>query len=195
MAQRLRVVVACEESQAVCKAFRLLGHEAFSCDLQPCSGGHPEWHFQEDCFAVIDRLSPDLVIAHPPCTMLSIVSSICLFKGIHTYDDVLAAREFFLRFLDLPCKVAVENPRPMAICRLPKPTQFIQPYMFGDDYTKLTGLWLKGLPELFPECLSAAGKRTGFPSWVGSHSSAKIRSKTFPGIARAMAEQWGGRVD
>lgn len=211
MSKQLKVLVMCEESQAVCKAFRALGHIAFSSDLKPCSGGFPEYHLQMDCFKAFDLVHPDLVVAHPPCTMLSVVSSVRLYDGSHTLQDVEDARNFFLRCLNLPCdRIAVENPRPLKVAQLPQASQYIQPYMFGDDYTKLTGLWLKGLPLLFPESLSAAGKRTGFPSWVsagsfnkdgsrrqvvGLHNSPGMRSKTFPGIARAMAEQWGGYVD
>lgn len=193
----LFVVVACEESQAVTKAFRALGHFAYSVDLKPCSGGHPEWHFQDDAFKIIDLIRPDLVIAHPPCTFLSKVSSVVLSKGYHDINSVSLARDFFMRFLDLPCKVAVENPVPAYFACLPRATQYIQPYMFGDDYTKLTGLWLKGLPELLPNCYLAGHKchNTGFPSWVATVHSAELRSKTFNGIAKAMAEQWGGKVN
>lgn len=211
----MRVLVACEESQAVANEFRRLGHEAYSCDIQPCSGGHPEWHIQGDVLPLIRGGGWDLIIAHPPCTYLSNVGAKHLFLGnervyrkpetfrLMNEDRIrlgIEARDFFLAMLNAPCdKVAVENPVPSSIWQLPKPSQMIQPYFFGDPYKKKTYLWLRGLPPLMPTELV---EPTAL--WVdGGHSKAtkmktfgfrdpKKRSKTFPGIARAMAEQWGG---
>ena len=215
----MKVLVACEESQAVCIAFRERGHEAYSCDLQPCSGGHPEWHIQGDALAEITRGWYDLIIAHPPCTYLSNLGANHLYmgdevisrpKGVFPADEFrlmnedrirkgILARDFFLAMLNAPCeRIAVENPVPSSLWELPKASQCIQPYMFGDPYKKKTYLWLKGLPQLFA---SNVVEPTGL--WVdGGHGKTtkmttfgfrdpKTRSKTFPGIAKAMAEQWG----
>ena len=196
----MKVLVMCEESQAVCKAFRERGHEAYSVDLQPCSGGHPEWHFQGDCFLAFKLVKPDLVVAHPPCTYFSRAGACHLFhKGKldeERYKKGLAAKDFFLKFFDLPVKyLAVENPVPMGIYELPNASQVIQPYEFGDPYTKKTYLWLKNLPPLIPTDILCGKIRpwvnSNYKGGYGVASDAKKRSKTFPGIARAMAEQWG----
>ena len=209
----MKVLIACEESQRVCTAFRNLGHEAYSCDVQPCSGGHPEWHIQEDVLEVLGR-GWDLVIAHPPCTYLSNLGAKHLYMGterVRRQNDVfrlmnedrirlaICARDFFFAMLNAPsAHVAVENPVPSSIWQLPPPSQVIQPYLFGDPYKKRTQLWLRGLPALKPTSIV---EPTGL--WVdGGHGKTtkmqtfgfrdpKTRSKTFPGIARAMAEQWG----
>ena len=199
-----KVPVACEESQAVCKAFRALGHEAYSCDIQPCSGGHPEWHLQCDALELL-KLKWDMIIAHPPCTYLTKGGDNNLFNKDHSVKDPereekgWAAKEFFLAFWHADCpRIAVENPVPMKYFGLPPYSQIIEPCMFGDPWRKRTCLWLKGLPMLFATDIVVPRG-----SWVGSKSrnvsnyewagkrSAKDRSKTFPGIARAMAEQWG----
>lgn len=189
----MKVLVACEESQTVCKAFREMGHIAFSCDLQSCSGGKPEWHIQRDCISFInDSLSEwDLIIAHPPCTYLSKVSSVALSLGKHTFAQVMEAKKFFMFFYNLPGRVCIENPVPMALAGLPPYTQTVQPYQFGDNWTKLTCLWLKNLPPLISNCYAPYGySRNCCPSWVYHKFGSKARSKTFPGIARAMATQW-----
>lgn len=206
----MKVLVACEESQVVCKAFREKGHEAYSCDIQDCSGGHPEWHIKDDCIKVIDD-GWDLIIAHPPCTYLSKASACRMFKVIDgkrflCFDRVvkmLDAREFFLKIFDAKAdKICIENPTPLKIANLPTPTQIIQPYMFGHPYSKRTLLWLKGLPilkptaildEYEPWCPSntsnfSSGKQKGS---IGSAHNQRVRSRTFEGIAAAMAEQWG----
>lgn len=206
----MRVLVACEESQAVCKAFRERGHEAYSCDLVECSGGHPEWHIQADALEII-KIHWDLVIAHPPCTYLTSAGSVNLFDAEHKIRDTerealgWQAKEMFLRFLyeANADRVAVENPAPMHHFGLPKYDQIIEPYYFGDSWKKRTCLWLRGLPPLQATnvvkpkgCwVSCAGRntRTKLLDVKGVHS-AKARSKTFDGIARAMAEQWGGDV-
>lgn len=214
----MRVLVACEESQAVTIAFRQLGHEAYSCDIQECSGGHPEWHIQGDVLPLIRGGGWDLIIAHPPCTYLSNLGSAHLYLGkerIQRQNDTfrlmnedrvrsgIMARDFFLQMLNAPCeKIAVENPVPCSLWQLPKPSQMIQPYFFGEKYKKKTYLWLKGLPPLMPTELveptalwvdGGHGKTTKMETY--GFRNPKKRSKTFPGIARAMAEQWGGICD
>lgn len=193
----MNVLIACEESQRVCIEFRKLGHRAFSCDLKDCSGGFPEWHIKGDCIEVIEHNSWDLIIAHPPCTYLSVAGAVNLVNGKgeiinqRRYEEMLKAREFFMYFYNLTgSKVCIENPRAMARAELPKWSQVIQPFQFGDNYSKQTCLWLKGLPLLMPECYTL-NKRSFGESWCAVHRSAAQRSKTFPGIARAMARQWG----
>lgn len=203
----MRVLVACEESQVVCKAFRERGHEAYSCDIQPCSGGHPEWHIQADARELL-KMKWDLVIAHPPCTYLSSVGASRLFNADHTIKsrererEGWEAKEFFLAMLnaDAPM-VAVENPAPLRYWNLPPYSQIIEPYQYGHTWKKRTCLWLRGLPELQPTnvvkptgcwTVSGGGKtcRIRLKGKGGARSS-KDRAKTFPGIAAAMAEQWG----
>ena len=148
----MRVLVACEESQAVCKAFRARGHEAYSCDLQPCSGGHPEWHIQADALELL-KLRWDLIVAHPPCTYLSNLGANWLFNKDHSIKDPereskgWKAKQFFMAFLEADCsRIAVENPVPSRYWRMPPYSQIIEPYMFGDPWRKRTCLWLRGLP-------------------------------------------------
>ena len=204
----MRVLVACEESQEVCKAFRALGHEAYSCDIIPCSGGHPEWHIQCDALELL-KMRWDLIIAHPPCTYLTACGSRWLFTKDHElrperYEKALEAKNFFMKILNSKCdRIAVENPAPIKILGLPHYSQIIEPYFFGHPWKKRTCLWLKGLPELkSTEIVAPTGCWTvqsgGITCRVklknpgGCAKSSKARSKTFPGIARAMAEQWGG---
>lgn len=206
----MRVLVACEESQAVCCAFRSHGHEAFSCDIVPCSGGHPEWHIQVDALELL-KLSWDLIIAHPPCTYLTKASAVRMRVNGEIVQDrfekAIAAREFFLSFLSAPCPhICVENPVPLRLVDLPPYSQIIQPYQFGHPYSKQTCLWLKGLPPLVPTsfvsshvpyvnggCKDSHGNFRRFQGRKERDSS--IRSKTFPGIAAAMAEQWGDYLE
>lgn len=225
----MRVLVACEESQAVTKAFRRLGHEAYSCDIQECSGGHPEWHICGDalklispdckCFITMDGCTHthtkwDMLIAHPPCTYLSNAGAARLYKRIEgkSYCELerlnkgFDAKEFFLSFYNADIeKIAVENPIPSGVYRLPKYTQIVQPYEYGHPYSKKTCLWLKGLPSLQsteivqPICSWVSGgskKADGTPreNKGTRFRDACTRSKTFPGIAKAMAEQWGGEA-
>lgn len=190
-----RVLVACEESQAVAKAFRRAGHEAYSCDVQPCSGGAPEWHIQADARELL-KMSWDLIIAHPPCTYLSNVSAPSMrIKGEiqpARYAKAMKAKEFSLAFYNANCpRICVENPTPLKIVELPPYTQAIQPWQYGHPYTKRTCLWLKGLPKLEPTSIVT----DGVTSYVMTRRSAKERSKTFPGIAEAMAQQWGALLD
>lgn len=204
--RRLNVLIVCEESQAVCREFRKLGHRAFSCDLQKCSGGAPEWHIIEDCTRLLNgccifKTSDgkkhrqaeqwDLIIAHPPCTYLTKAGAVFMYpKGVlnqERYRKAMEARELFMAILNAECEyIAVENPQPMKICQLPKPTTYVQPFEFGHPYSKKTLLWLKNLPPLLPTVMCADWK-----SWVRMKRLPKSRSKTFQGIAQAMAEQWG----
>jgi hypothetical protein len=202
----MRVLIACEESQEVCKAFRKRGHEAFSCDIQECSGGHPEWHLQCDVREVLND-EWDLIIAHPPCTDLC-VSGARWFEEKKKNGTQQKSIDFFMLFTDLKCeKVVIENPIGIMSNIYKKPSQIIQPWMFGDNVPKSTCLWIKGLPLLVPEITKKPemeyvewkDKKTGktkrqakwFLDALSSKDRSKVRSKTFPGIARAMAEQWG----
>lgn len=165
----IRVLIACEESQVECAAFRELGCEAYSCDIDEPSGGHPEWHIQGDVLQILDggiiRTMDgvwhnidrwDLIIAHPPCTYMSNAGACRMYpqKGVvdpARLQKALEAKEFFMRLYNADCAhICIENPRPLKIVELPKETQQIQPYQFGEPYSKLTYLWLKGLPNLIP---------------------------------------------
>lgn len=182
----MRVLIACEESQEVCKAFRERGHEAYSCDVQPASGGHPEWHIQDDVLKHLDD-GWDLIIAHPPCTHLA-VSGARWFK--EKRKEQAEALAFFLMLLNAPApKKCVENPISVASW-IRKPSQIIQPWQFGHGETKATCLWLEGLPKLQPTDV-VEGREPRVHRLPPGPDRAKLRSKTFPGIARAMAEQWG----
>lgn len=196
----MKILIACEESQTVCKAFRELGHEAYSCDVLPCSGGHPEWHIQGDVLEQLDK-GWDLMIAHPPCTYLTKAGCRWLYpKGVlnkDRYQKGLEAKEFFFKLLnaDIPM-IAVENPKPQKIYDMPEETQIIQPCEFGHKLKKTTFLWLKNLPKLKPTEIVEPEyyiDRKGIKHSKLTGWSAKRKSKTFPGIARAMAEQWGER--
>ena len=223
----MKVLVACEESQAVTIELRKLGHEAYSCDIVECSGGHPEWHIQGDAlklispdckqFTTMDGVTHthtkwDMLIAHPPCTYLSNAGAARLYKRIdgESYvklsrlNEGLDAKEFFLAFYnaDIP-KIAIENPIPSGVYRLPPYTQIVQPYEYGHPYSKKTCLWLKGLPNLQPTnpvkplCSWVSGgskKADGTPRQNKGMTfrDSFTKSKTFPGIAKAMAEQWAG---
>ena len=208
----MKVLVACEESQEVCKAFRAKGHEAYSCDIQEPSGGHPEWHILGDALKAIDGGQVttmdgethdigkwDLLIAHPPCTYLSNAGARFLYpKGVlnmERYEKGVEAKEFFMKFLNCNCeKVCVENPLPSKIFGLPDYSQIIQPYEFGHPYKKKTLLWLKNLPYLKPTCVVECQQSTKVPgNWfnAGGKDRQRNRAKTFHGIAKAMAEQWG----
>jgi site-specific DNA-cytosine methylase len=203
----MKILLACEESQAVTKEFRLLGHEAFSCDLMPCSGKHPEWHLQEDVIPLLKQ-DWDMVIAFPPCTHLA-VSGAAWFKEKQKDGRQQQGIDFFMEFtkLDHIPKVAIENPVGIMSRHYRKPDQIIQPYQFGDDAAKKTCLWLKGLPLLKPtkfiegkEYINKDGKKVvrwanqcinyGQEKSPPSDDRGSIRSKTFRGIAKAMAKQW-----
>lgn len=196
----MKVLVACEESQRVCMAFREKGHEAYSCDIIDCSGGHPEWHIKADALELL-KIKWDLIIAHPPCTYLSNAGATRMFPNKklneERYKKALEAKEFFMKFLEADCeKICVENPMPLSIMELPKPSCIIQPYEFGEPYCKRTYLWLKNLPPLLPTLIVGkymhyVGARSINGHTYGIAHSKKDRSKTFVGIAKAMAEQWG----
>lgn len=197
----MKVLVACEFSGVVRDAFRARGHDAWSCDLLPCASD-PAWHIQGD---VLDRLSDgwDLMIAHPPCTYLSVSGMHWTTRGLRDPQLTIDALDFVQKLMDAPInKIAIENPVSVISSKIRKPNQIIQPYMFGHDASKKTCLWLKNLPLLkqtqYIEPRSVDGKKR----WSNQTSSGQnklpptpdrwaIRSMTYPGIANAMAEQWG----
>lgn len=185
----MRVLIACEESQAVCIEFRKRGHEAFSCDLFPCSGGHPEWHLQMDVCEAIESKEWDLVLAFPPCTHLA-VSGAKHFEAKRKDGRQQEAIDFFMQFTKLSCPWAIENPIGIMSSLYRKPDQIIQPWQFGHGETKATCLWLNGLQRLMPTEI-VQGREQRIWKMAPGPDRAKNRSKTFPGIAKAMAEQWG----
>lgn len=209
----MKILIACEESQTVCKAFRLLGFEAFSCDLQECSGGHPEWHFKQDVFEVINMGCWDAMIAFPPCTHLA-VSGAAWFEAKRKDGRQQEGIDFFLKIANAPMPIiAIENPVGIMSKLYRKPDQIIQPYYFGDEASKKTCLWLKSLPplyhnespNLFDSNITHVGKgeiityESGnrMAKWYAGlrnlpkEERSSQRSKTFQGIANAMATQWG----
>ena len=189
----LKVLVACEESQEVCKAFRELGHEAYSCDLQDCSGGHPEWHIKADALEII-KIKWDLIIAHPPCTDLA-VSGARWFKEKQADGRQQKSIEFFMKFINADCeRIAVENPVCIMSSVYRKPDQIIQPWMFGHGEMKTTCLWLKGLPPLMPTDI-VEGREQKCWKMAPGPDRAKLRSRTYPGIGRAMADQWSSYIE
>lgn len=213
------ILVACEESQRVCEAFRNKGHDAFSCDIIDTSGNHPEWHIKGDVLPLLNGFCTfgtcdgtqhilnqkwDMIIGFPPCTYLTCAGAVRLYpkKGqmdMERYKKGLAARGFFMAIYNADCeKICVENPLPMKVFELPPRSQKIEPYEFGHPYRKRTLLWLKGLPQLQPTEIITEnivswvnGGSKGKRHSMGIKNSAKERSKTFPGIAQAMADQWG----
>ena len=189
----MRVLVACEESQEVCKAFRALGHEAYSCDIEPCSGGHPEWHLRCDALELL-KMRWDMILAFPPCTDLA-VSGAKWFAEKQADGRQKRSIDFFLRFANADCpKIAIENPVGIMSTVWRKPDQIIQPWMFGHGETKKTCLWLKGLPHLIPTHI-VDGREQRVWRMPPSADRAKLRSRTYHGVARAMAKQWGGMCD
>lgn len=208
----MRILVACEESQAVTIELRKLGHEAYSCDLIECSGGHPEWHIKADALELL-KMHWDMIIAFPPCTYMTNAGACRKFpkKGQidpERYQKAMEAKAFFMAFYNAKCeRIAIENPVPLSVVDLPLKSQVIQPYEFGHPFTKKTYLWLKGLPELIPtDVVDPVGpyvcgnseiwkKQAAKGRVYGKEKSAKHRSKTFPGIAKAMAEQWAGKAE
>lgn len=234
----MNVLVACEESQEVCKAFRSKGHNAFSCDIQDCSGGHPEWHIKGDVLNVLNPrefMPPDtfyweygipfvtqdgkyhevfsrwdLIIAHPPCTYLTVTGN--RWFNTDKYGEKAVRRHcaredailFFMSFVNADCeRICIENPIGVMSTKYRKADQIINPTMFGHPYDKKTCLWLKGLNCLVatnivnaePRILYSSGRT--MPAWYANIwnlpplERSKARSKTFPGVAKAMAEQWG----
>ena len=215
---QMNVLVACEESQRVCISFRERGHKAFSCDIQECSGGHPEWHIKGDVLPLLNGNCQfvteggqnvsidgrwDLIIAHPPCTDLA-VSGARHFAKKRADGSQQKSIDFFMQFVQADCqRIAIENPVCIMSSIYRKPDQIIQPYYFGEPHKKTTCLWLKGLPRLTPtnivepnlvEYTCKNGKQVRFDEFMVrgfNGDRAKARSKTFWGVARAMAEQWG----
>ena len=218
----MKILVDCEESQEVCKAFRAKGHEAYSCDIIECSGGHPEWHIRWNVLGLLNgncgfmtmdgelhkiESKWDMILAFPPCTYLTNAGARHLYKGgvlnQERYKKGLEAKAFFMQFYNADCPmICIENPTPSKVYELPKHSQTVQPYQFGHPFTKRTNLWLKGLKPLeYTDVVEP--ERTWCPSgsYSGKHNEkhrgvftkdrARNRSKTFPGIAQAMAEQWG----
>lgn len=204
----MKILVACEESQAVTKELRRLGHEAYSCDIIDQSGGHPEWHIKGDALKLLDgdhhclfwtmdgvgRITPkrwDMIIAFPPCTHLA-VSGARYFAEKRADGRQQSAIEFFMKFADADCpRIAIENPVGIMSTQWRKPDQIIQPWQFGHGETKATCLWLKGLPLLTPTQI-VEGREQRVWKMPPGPDRAKERSKTYPGIAKAMAEQWAG---
>lgn len=212
----MKVLVACEESQRVCIEFRKRGHEAYSCDIEPCSGGHPEWHINGDVLNILNGNCSfitsdnsnhyidgkwDLIIAHPPCTYLSNAGARFLYpEGVLNEDRLrlgLESKTFFMKFYNANCeRIVIENPIPSKVFKLPPYTQTIQPYEFGHPFQKKTCLWIKGVQLLQPTDIIPKENRQSTKiagNWFnkGGKERQKNRAKTFPGIAKAMAEQWG----
>ena len=228
----MKVLIACECSQTVCKEFRALGHEAYSCDIEECYGGHPEWHIQKDVLKILEYSSVsfftqdgechtvdkwDLIIAHPPCTYLSNAATRSHSTKRNTIEQInertakrIQAQEFFMKFANVNCeRVAIENPVRVMNTVYRKPDQIIEPYQFAESeedtenyVTKRTCLWLKGLKPLKTNDLEKPDNAKLYGRWSngkagcwheiqGQKNKATVRSKTFTGVARAMAEQWG----
>lgn len=212
----MRILIACEESQAVCKEMRRLGHEAYSCDLQECSGGHPEWHINHDVLSILGGVCTfttsdgvkhtidtkwDLIIAHPPCTHLAASGMRWFKEGWKPLSLKFEGAAFFMKMIEADCDhIAVENPVCVMSTMYRKPDQIINPWQFGHPEQKKTCLWLKGLPPLketdnvYDYMMTLPVKERTRIWQLGSNHS-KERSKTYPGIAKAMAEQWAGKAD
>jgi hypothetical protein len=231
----MNILVACEESQAITKELRLLGHNAFSCDLLNCSGGKPEWHFKEDVFKIINdqggklqngkkfkiKNNWDLMIAHPPCTYLAVSGARWYYHPDDSHLQISARRPhprfpnrsnerdeailFFIKLMESPIeKIAIENPIGIISTKYRKPDQIVHPWMFGDEASKATCLWLKNLPKLTPTNIVDKGERIvlksgkSLPKWYSDaltnsktpSERRTLRSKTFLGMAKAMAKQW-----
>lgn len=206
MRNLFKVLIACEESQTICKAFRALGIEAYSCDIQKPSGGHPEWHIQGDAVNEAYSGKYDMMIAHPPCTYMSKAGARWMYPTAgnlsqERFELAMEAKDMFMKLLNAPIKyIAVENPVPLKIVGLPIHSQAVQPYEYGHEYSKKTLLWLKNLPQLKPTDIkerykpylpsNTGGAKRGQKHSRGIAKNAKESSKTFEGIAKAMAEQW-----
>jgi len=208
------ILIACEESQAITKAFRKLGYNAYSCDLLPCSGGHPEWHIQGDAIAEAYSGKYDMMIAHPPCTYLAVSGARWLYnkdgsRNEERYENQAEALDFVQQLMNAPIEhIAIENPISVISSHIRKPDQIVHPYMFGDKASKSTCLWLKNIPKLIPTDIVEKGE---FVEWIGKNGKKKrqpkwyydalakaknpeerrtLRSKTFQGMADAIASQW-----
>lgn len=201
----MKILIACEESQVVTKEFRALGHEAYSCDIQDCSGGHPEWHIKGDALVEAYSGKYEMMIAHPPCTYMSRAGARWMYPTAGNLSQErlklgMGAKALFMAFLNAPIeKIVIENPTPLKIIGLPKHTQSIQPYEYGHSFSKKTLLWIKGLPNLTATHIlenyvpflpsNTGGKKRGQQYHYASINQ-KDSSKTFKGIAEAMAQQW-----
>lgn len=184
----MKILIACEESQRVCIEFRKLGVEAYSCDIQECSGGHPEWHIKGDVIPLLNE-NWDLIIAFPPCTDLASSGARWFSEKIKNGQQQKSI-DFFLKFTKLECKhIAIENPIGIMSNLYRKPDQIIQPWQFGHGETKATCLWLKNLPKLEPTDIVEGREQRIWKMSPGPNRQ-KERSKTFHGIAKAMAAQW-----
>lgn len=208
------ILIACEESQAITKAFRKLGYNAYSCDLLPCSGGHPEWHIQGDAVEEAYSGKYDMMIAHPPCTYLAVSGARWLYnkdgsRNEERYENQAEALDFVQQLMNAPIEhIAIENPISVISSHIRKPDQIVHPYMFGDKASKSTCLWLKNIPKLIPTDIVEKGE---FVEWIGKNGKKKrqakwyldalakaktpeerrtLRSKTFQGMADAIASQW-----
>ena len=209
----MKILVACEESQRVCIAFRKYGHEAYSCDLEPCSGKHWDWHIWNDvrpllnghctfrtCDGKMHEVERwDMIIAFPPCTFLTKAGASSLYRNgdicQERYAKGLSAADFFFSILNADCdRIVIENPTPMKIYGIPDPTQVVEPYYFGVPVSKKTFLWIKGVKFLCPtNVVDPIYTFETFPLWKNSYGKyrQKNRSKTFPEVAEAMALSWG----
>ena len=205
----MKILIACEESQIVCKAFRELGFEAYSCDIQECSGGKPEWHIIGDATEEAYSGKYQMMVAHPPCTYMSNAGARWMYPTAgnisqERFKKAMEAKKFFLKLLNSPIEyIVIENPTPLKVVDLPKETQVIQPYEYGHEYSKRTLLWLKNLPLLKPTDV-----KTNYKPYLPSNTGGKKRnqkyhyvnitqknsSKTFTGIAKALANQYGNFV-
>jgi len=208
------ILIACEESQAITKAFRKLGYNAYSCDLLPASGGHPEWHIQGDAIEEAYSGKYDMMIAHPPCTYLAVSGARWLYnkdgsRNEERYENQAEALDFVQQLMNAPIEhIAIENPISVISSHIRKPDQIVHPYMFGDKASKSTCLWLKNIPKLIPTDIVEKGE---FVEWIGKNGKKKrqakwyydalakaknpeerrtLRSKTFQGMADAIASQW-----
>lgn len=220
----MKILVACEESQAVTIELRKLGHEAYSCDIICQSGGHPEWHIMQDVLPLLNGNCEfvsmdgqthaiegkwDMIIAHPPCTYLTVAGAANIPKHPERIEKGFEAAEFLKKFLSADCdKIVVENPPPMKRFDLPKYTQIVRPWMFGESNNKPICFWLKGVSEIKPTNIvekdtdmvrwvhKASGQKKSCSKWYNTNTSqhSRHRSKTFSGVAKAMAEQWAGKA-
>lgn len=205
-----KVLIACEESQAVTREFRILGHDAYSCDLQECSGGLSDFHIIGDAITEAYSGKYDLMIAHPPCTFISRAGARWMFPTAgnvchERLNKAIEAKAFFMKLMKAPIKmIAIENPTPLKIVGLPSHDQVIQPFEYGHEYSKRTLLWLKNLPQLIPTDVikeytpylpsNTGGKKRG-QKFQYKNISQKESSKTFEGIAKAMADQWSKELE
>lgn len=202
--ETVKILIACEESQVICKTFRKLGYEAYSNDLIECSGNHPEWHLQMDVFEAIKLKKWDLMIAHPPCQYLTVTANRSFLNNPGRWEKRLEAIKFVYKLMNVDIHhICIENPVGVISTHIRKPDQYIQPYQFGHPDSKKTGLWLKNLPLLIPTNIvepeyiypkngstHRMSKTHANSSSTNNKNNAKLRSVTYQGIADAMVNQW-----